>query len=114
MLTGGTAQQQIRALPDIVTGRNRDDSGSVRLSLRSDLQEVAKEALGDRRGSVVVLEPKTGAIKAMWSYPGFDPSLVTNPDFEEARRPRSSRTSRAIRCSPTPTSDGTWARRSRC
>jgi penicillin-binding protein A len=85
VLTGGTAQQQIRALPDIVTGRNRDDSGSVRLSLRSDLQEVAKEALGDRQGSVVVLEPKTGAIKAMWSYPGFDPNLVTNPDFEEAR-----------------------------
>ena len=113
VLTGGTARQQIRALPDIVTGRNRDDSGSVRLSLRSDLQEVAKEALGDRRGSVVVLEPKTGAIKAMWSYPAS-----TQPRHQPGLRggaPSSFLASRAIRCSPTPTSDGTCpARRSRC
>ena len=46
---------------------------------------MAREALGERQGSVVVLEPKTGAVKAMWSFPGFDPNLVTNPDFEEAR-----------------------------
>ena len=116
VLTGGTAQQQIRALPDIVTGRNRDDSGPVRLALRSDLQEVAKEALGDRQGSVVVLEPKTGAIKAMWSYPASTrTSSPTRTSRRRAPSSRSSRTSRAIRCSPTPTSSGTCrARRSRC
>ena len=84
VLSGNTPQQQLRSLPGLITG-NTDDSGSVRLTLRSDLQEVARQALGERQGSVVVLEPRTGAVKAMWSYPSFDPNLVTNPNFEEAR-----------------------------
>ena len=84
VLSGNTAQQQLRALPGLLTGEE-DDSGSVQLTLRSDLQQVARDALGDRAGSVVVLEPKTGAVKAMWSYPGYDPNLIANPDFEQAR-----------------------------
>ena len=46
---------------------------------------MARDALGDRAGSVVVLEPKTGAVRAMWSFPGYDPNLIANPDFEQAR-----------------------------
>ena len=55
------------------------------MALRSDLQQVAKDALGEREGSVVVIEPTTGAMRAMWSYPSYDPNLVANPDFDEAR-----------------------------
>ena len=83
VLTGDTPEQQLRSLPGLITGS--DASGSVRMTLRSDLQQVAKDALGQREGSVVVIEPATGAVKAMWSYPTFDPNLVANPDFEQAR-----------------------------
>jgi peptidoglycan glycosyltransferase len=83
VLVGATPEQQLRALPNIISGG--DQSGSVRTTIRDDLQRAAKEALGDREGSVVVMNPTTGAIDAMWSYPGFDPNLVANPDFDTAK-----------------------------
>lgn len=83
VLTGSTGEQQLRNLTGIITGA--DDSGSVRMTLRDDLQRVARDALGEREGSVVVIEPATGAVKAMWSYPSYDPNLIANPDFETAR-----------------------------
>jgi peptidoglycan glycosyltransferase len=83
VLTGSTGEQRLRNIPGIFTGE--DPSGSVRMTLRDDLQRVARDALGERPGSVVVLEPATGAVKAMWSYPSYDPNLVTDPDFARAR-----------------------------
>lgn len=50
------------------------DSLVTTLDLR--LQQTASQALGDRRGAVVVMEPDTGRILAMVSKPGFDPNLV--------------------------------------
>ena len=57
----------------------------MRITIRDDLQRAAKEALGDREGSVVVMDPTTGAINAMWSNPGYDPNLVADPDFDAAK-----------------------------
>ena len=56
----------------------------MRTTLRDDLQQVAKYLLGDREGSIVVMDPTTGAVKAMWSYPTYDPNLVVDPDFDTA------------------------------
>ena len=53
---------------------NRDQFGSVTLTIRSDVQAVAQQALGNQRGSVVALDPRTGAILAMYSNPTFDPA----------------------------------------
>ncbi|MFN3337268.1 MAG: NTF2-like N-terminal transpeptidase domain-containing protein, partial [Thermomicrobium sp.] len=39
-----------------------------------DLQRAAYDALGDRVGSVVAIDPKTGAIRALVSRPSFDPN----------------------------------------
>lgn len=39
-----------------------------------DVQMAADKALGDKAGSVVVLDPNTGAILAMVSHPSFDPN----------------------------------------
>ena len=44
----------------------------VVLTIDRELQRVAEQALGQRVGSVVVLDPRTGAILAMVSYPWFD------------------------------------------
>jgi len=51
------------------------------LHLDSGLQQVAFDSLGDNRGAVVAIEPKTGGILAVVSKPGYDPNLfVTGID----------------------------------
>ena len=32
----------------------------------------------------MLMEPKTGAIRAMWSYPSYDPNLVADIDYDAA------------------------------
>ncbi|MFV0308423.1 MAG: peptidoglycan D,D-transpeptidase FtsI family protein [Desertimonas sp.] len=83
VLTGETGEQQLRNLPNLITGA--DDSGTVRLTLRADLQQTARTALGEREGSIVVMNPRTGAILAMWSYPSYDPNLIVTPNFDDAQ-----------------------------
>ncbi len=51
---------------------------SVQLTLDLALQKTAEKALANRRGAVVVLNVKTGAILALASGPTFDPNLFTN------------------------------------
>ena len=86
VLAGTTSAQQIKALGDLFSGE--DVSGSVVLNLRADAQFVARAALTDpvtgleREGSVVVMEPSTGAIIAMYSSPTFDPNDVVVPNSQ--------------------------------
>lgn len=49
---------------------------SVTLTLDGGLQETAYRALGNRRGAVVAIAPRSGAILAMVSRPSFDPETV--------------------------------------
>ena len=49
---------------------------TVVTTLDADLQEAAYQALGEKKGAVVVMEPKTGKILAMVSKPDFDPNTV--------------------------------------
>jgi penicillin-binding protein 2 len=48
------------------------------LFLDSEVQRVALDALGKKRGSIVAIDPLTGGIIAMVSTPGFDANLFTN------------------------------------
>ncbi len=45
-------------------------------TLDTRLQKVAYDTLGDRRGAVVVMEAKTGRIRAMVSKPDFHPESI--------------------------------------
>jgi penicillin-binding protein 2 len=54
------------------------DGVDLRLSLDIDLQRVADEALGDQRGAVVAMDPRTGGILALVSKPSFDGNLFVN------------------------------------
>lgn len=47
------------------------------LSLDLDLQRVAYNALGERSGAVVAIDPQTGEVLAMVSRPSFDPNVFT-------------------------------------
>ena len=51
---------------------------NVALTLDLRLQQVAEQALGDRRGAVVALEPSSGAVLAFVSKPGFDPNYFVD------------------------------------
>ena len=73
VLAGRTTEQQVKGLAALFTGA--DTTGSVEITLDSRIQEAARDALGDREGSVVVLDVTTGAVKALWSRPTFDPNV---------------------------------------
>ena len=44
-------------------------------TLDSKLQAVAARALGDHSGTVVALDPRTGAVRVLYSAPSFNPGL---------------------------------------
>jgi penicillin-binding protein 2 len=48
------------------------------LHLDYKVQRAAVEALGDRRGAVVAIDPLTGGVLALVSTPGFDTNLFVN------------------------------------
>ncbi len=55
----------------------------LRLTIDHELQAAAAEALGDQKGAVVAIDPRTGAILALVSNPTFDPnSLVDASAFD--------------------------------
>ena len=84
VLAGRTGEQQLSNITNIFSGQ--DNTGSVRLTMRADLQQVVKDALGGREGSVVVMNPTTGAVLAMWSAPTFDPNDVATHDNGFAKK----------------------------
>jgi peptidoglycan glycosyltransferase len=64
------------ALEKLLT--NTDQSQSITLTVLNKLQTVSAQQLAGRQGSVVALDPKTGAILAMYSNPTFDPNLLSS------------------------------------
>ncbi len=48
------------------------------LTIDTKLQSLAAEALGERNGAVVAIDPNTGAVLAMVSYPAYDPNWFVN------------------------------------
>ena len=50
---------------------------SVYLTIDTDFQAIVEQLLGERLGAIVVLNPQTGAVYAMASYPRFKPAVFT-------------------------------------
>lgn len=82
-LAGHSATQRFESFFDFFG--DGDISADVTLTLDSELQRAAANALGERRGSVVALDPQTGAVLAFYSWPTFDPNAVSNTDLDAAR-----------------------------
>ncbi len=74
-LTGRSNQQFLEQVNSLVTGTN-PTGATVVLSIDHELQTTAWQALGDRTGAVVAIEPSTGRILAMVSSPSFDPNQL--------------------------------------
>ncbi|MGE5138032.1 MAG: NTF2-like N-terminal transpeptidase domain-containing protein, partial [Rudaea sp.] len=61
---------------EITTLKNKpaEQSQSVFSTIDLDLQKAVDQALGDKRGSIVVMDVRTGGILALASHPSYDPN----------------------------------------
>lgn len=75
VLDGQSDALLAQRLRNLFTGANRQGGGIV-LTLDPTLQQIAAEQLGDRKGAVVALNAKTGAILALYSSPSYDPNAL--------------------------------------
>lgn len=82
-LLAGTSDAQFwNRLRDLFGGTEQRGA-SIELTLRAELQRTAAEQLGDRRGAVVALDPRTGEILAMVTSPTFDPAPLASHNSAE-------------------------------
>jgi peptidoglycan glycosyltransferase len=79
VLNGSDDRLFTRRLSDLITGRD-PSGGDVVTTIDPDVQRAAYEALADRgyTGSIVALQPQTGAILAMASTPSYDPNPLAS------------------------------------
>jgi penicillin-binding protein A len=66
---------ELGSLLDRLSGSQQEGDNLV-TSLDPAAQRVALQQLGGRKGAVVALDPRTGAIRVMASVPGYDPNTV--------------------------------------
>ena len=77
-LAGRSGSRRVEDLVDLLV--EDDVTSDVHVTLHKSVQQVARDALGERRGAVVALDPRDGAILALWSFPSFDPGPVSDVD----------------------------------
>jgi len=84
-------QNEFASIIDQLSGSTREGA-DITLTLDASAQQVAVDALEsalastpgvEGGGSVVALEPDTGAVKVMASVPGFDPNVVQDDQARE-------------------------------
>ena len=83
-LTGKT--QSLKNIGDLLTSRT--NTNNVTITVTQRMQQVAKDALGDKTGAVVALNPKTGEILAMYSNPSYDPNKLAGHNFSQVTADR--------------------------
>jgi penicillin-binding protein 2 len=71
---GRSVQRQGAYAPNLRSQAPTSGDDSV-LSIDLATQQAAEDALGDRRGAVVAIDPSNGDVLALVSKPGFDPTL---------------------------------------
>ena len=69
-------QNKFTSLSDIFSAQQKFVTNTVVLTVSTKLQAEAAKALGSLQGSVVAIDPSSGAILAMYSNPTYDPNLL--------------------------------------
>ena len=81
-LDGETSATNLQAILDQLQGKRRQGD-EVITTLDPAAQRTAISALGEHRGAVVALDPRTGAVEAMASTPSYDPNLLSSASAYE-------------------------------
>jgi penicillin-binding protein A len=68
----------VKTIGDLLT--TPVESDTVTLTLSTKLQATAQRALAGRDGAIVVLDPTTGAVRALYANPTFDPNPLAVND----------------------------------
>jgi peptidoglycan glycosyltransferase len=79
LLSGSSSQFFYTRVTDLLTGK-QPVGATVQATINAKAQDAADKALGNQRGAVVALDPKTGAILAMISHPQYDPNRLSSHD----------------------------------
>lgn len=86
ILTGNDDQLFFNRTLSMFTG-DKKQGGNVVTTLNGDAQKAAFKGLGQKKGAVVALDPKTGAVLALASTPSYDPSVFAgNSDKDSEAR----------------------------
>ena len=85
ILSGSSDKLFVKRLSDYFTGRT-PQGGSVVLTIDDAVQQIAYNALAGKRGAVVALDPRTGAILAMASAPSYDPTPLAGHNLTGVQR----------------------------
>ncbi|MEE1930046.1 penicillin-binding protein 2 [Streptomyces sp. TRM 70351] len=76
ILTGNDDRLFFNRTIDMLTGKPRE-GGNVVTTLNAAAQKAAYEGLGDKKGAVAAIDPRTGAVLALASTPSYDPSTIS-------------------------------------
>jgi peptidoglycan glycosyltransferase len=79
-LSGVDDSQFLNRLVNTLTGSSQR-GGTVETTLDAKAQKAAWDALAGRKGAVVAIDYKTGAIKALVTYPSYDPNDLATHDL---------------------------------
>lgn len=74
--TGAALVALKRGDDETIAGRDAAPGKDIILTLNMDLQRAAEDALGERKGAVVVMDVNTGEILALVSWPRYDLNTV--------------------------------------
>ncbi|WP_432011980.1 peptidoglycan D,D-transpeptidase FtsI family protein [Streptomyces cucumeris] len=75
ILTGDDDRLFFNRTIDMITGKEQR-GGDVITTLNGKAQKAAYKGLGNKKGAVAALDPRTGKILALASTPSYDPSTV--------------------------------------
>jgi peptidoglycan glycosyltransferase len=84
VLSGSGDQLFLHRVSGLLAGKP-EQGGAAVLTLDRKTQRAAAQALGQRKGAVVALDPRTGAIKALVTYPSYDPAVLSSHDEKKIR-----------------------------
>lgn len=84
-LLGKAPEQFAQNLSDLLTARPTP-GGTLVLTLDPAAQQAAESALGDHKGAVVALDPTTGKVLAMTTFPRYDPNDLSSHDTSQVRK----------------------------
>jgi peptidoglycan glycosyltransferase len=89
VLSGNDDRLFVQRLTNLLTGRD-PRGGNVLLTINKQAQAAAYQAMGNRRGAVVALDPSTGAILAAVSTPSYDPNKLSSHSADDIKKSWSS------------------------